>query len=293
MIRSMTGFGRAEVERDGRALSAEIRTVNHKFCEVSVRLPRSLSFLENRARLKVQEVLTRGKVNVNVNWKDGRDSEGSLVLDEALAEQYIAGIERLKQRFALAEGLDMKTLVGLPDIFRWKEESVDEEAGWALLDDLLDRTLADLVRMREEEGKAIRADFEARIAGVLSHLVHVETRAPNRVAEARERLRARITQLLQGEAEVPEERIVVEASFLADKLDCTEESVRLRSHCAQFLDLIRSPEPAGRKLNFLVQEMNREVNTIGSKANDLEIGRHVISVKEEIEVLREQVQNVE
>jgi len=293
MIRSMTGFGRAEVERDGRALTAEVRTVNHKFCEVSVRLPRSLSALENRARLKIQDVLTRGKVNVNINWKDGREAEGELVLDEALAEQYTAGIDRLKQRFGFAEGLDLKTLVSLPDIFRWKEEALDEESGWALLDALLDRTLADLVAMREEEGRAIKADFEKRIASVLERLVHVEQRAPLRVEEAKERLRTRITQLLAGEAEVAEERIVLEASFLADRLDCTEESVRLRSHCAQFLDLIASPEPAGRKLNFLVQEMNREVNTIGSKANDLEIGRHVISIKEEIEVLREQVQNVE
>jgi uncharacterized protein (TIGR00255 family) len=293
MIRSMTGFGRAEIEENGIALTAEIRTVNHKFCEVSARLPRSLSALENRVRLKVQETLTRGKVNLTVNWKDGREQEGEMVVDDALAVQYVAALEGLRTRFGFTDSVDLKMLVGLPDVLRWRELRLEEAEAWGLLEKLLDRCLADLLRMREEEGRTLLTDLDARIQRILDALAHVETRAPLRVEEAKERLRARITQLLNGEAQVAEERIIVEASFLADRLDCTEEAVRLRSHCDQFRKLATGPEPAGRKLNFLVQEMNREVNTIGSKSNDVEIARDVIALKEEIEVIREQVQNIE
>jgi uncharacterized protein (TIGR00255 family) len=293
MIRSMTGFGRAEIERGGRSLAAEVRSVNHKFCEVSVRLPRSLSSLENQVRMRVQEVLSRGKINITVNWKDGREHEGELVLDEGVAESYLQALERLRGRFGFKDSLDLRTLVSLPDIFQWKEVTLSEEEGWSLVKELIERSLEDLLTMREQEGAALLADLESHIARVVEALSFIESRAPLRVIEAREKLRARIVQLLQGEAEVPTERIVLEASFLADRLDCTEEVVRLKSHCMQFLDLSRGREPAGRKLNFLIQEMNREINTIGSKANDLDIARQVILLKEEVEVVREQVQNIE
>lgn len=293
MIRSMTGFGRAEIDRDGLALTAEVRTVNHKFCEVSARLPRSLSNLETRVRQKIQETLTRGKVNITISWKDGRDQEGVLTVDEALATQYVNALNSLRQQFQFAEPVDLKTLVGLPDVFRWREPSIDEAAASAILDELTAACLTDLLRMREEEGRTLRRDLEARVDTILTRLEVIVTRSPVRVTELKEKLRARINQLLAGEAEIPEERIVVEASFLADRLDCTEEAVRLRSHCDQFKKLSAAPEPAGRKLNFLVQEMNREVNTIGSKSNDVDIAREVIVLKEEIEVIREQVQNIE
>lgn len=293
MIRSMTGFGHAELERDALALSAEVRTVNHKFCEVSVRLPRSLSALEAQARQRVQERLTRGKVNLSINWRDGREHEGELVLDESVAEQYRAGLDTLRARFGLTEPINLQTLVGLPDLFRWRSPSFDEEAAWGTLAALIDLTLDDLLKMREQEGQSLRADLETRVNKILASVAEVETRAPFRVTEAKEKLRTRITQLLQGEAEVPEERLIIEASFLADKFDCTEEVVRLKSHCSQFFELCRAPEPAGRRLNFLLQEMNREINTIGSKANDVTLARAVITLKEEVEVIREQVQNIE
>jgi uncharacterized protein (TIGR00255 family) len=294
MIRSMTGFGRSELERDGVALTAEIRSVNHKFCEVSVRLPRSLSSFENLVRMRIQEMLSRGKINLTVNWKDGREHEGELVLDEAVAENYMKALERLRGRFNFSDDLDLRTLVGLPDIFQWREVTLDEEEGWALLRDLIDRAVTDLLSMREQEGQALLKDLECHVERILESLSFIESRAPLRVIEAKDKLRARIAQLLQGEGTtIPEERIVLEASFLADRLDCTEEVVRLKSHCEQFLDLSRGKEAAGRKLNFLIQEMNREINTIGSKANDLDIARQVITLKEEVEVVREQVQNIE
>jgi uncharacterized protein (TIGR00255 family) len=293
MIRSMTGFGRADLDRNGLALTAEVRTVNHKFCEVSVRLPRSLSNFENRVRLRIQETLTRGKVNMTVAWKDGREQEGVLVVDRALAGQYVNALNELRSAFKFVDAVDLKTLVGLPDVFRWQEPTIEEALAVETLDEITTRALADLLRMRDEEGQTLRRDLEARIATILRRLEAVVERSPVRVAELKEKLRARIAQLLAGEAQVPEERIVTEASFLADRLDCTEEAVRLRSHCDQFLKLAASPEPAGRKLNFLVQEMNREVNTIGSKSNDVDIAREVIVLKEEIEVIREQVQNIE
>jgi uncharacterized protein (TIGR00255 family) len=293
MIRSMTGFGRADVEHDGIALTAEIRSVNHKFCEVSIRLPRSLSAFENHVRIRIQELLSRGKINLTVNWKDGREHEGELILDEGVAENYMKALERLRGRFGFSDALDLRTLVGLPDIFQWRELTLGEEEGWAILKDLIDRTVGDLLSMREQEGQSLLRDLEAHLERITESLRFIEARAPLRVIEAKEKLRARIGQLLQGEAEIPEDRIVLEASFLADRLDCTEEVVRLKSHCEQFLDLSRGKEPAGRKLNFLIQEMNREINTIGSKANDLDIARQVITLKEEVEVIREQVQNIE
>ena len=293
MIRSMTGFGHAEIDREGLALSAEVRTVNHKFCEVSVRLPRSLSNLENRVRTRTQELLTRGKVNLSIGWKDGREQEGILTVDEALAGQYVIALNKLREKFQFAEAVELKTLVGLPDVFRWREPSVDEAVAADIVDELTTAVLTDLLHMREEEGRTLQRDLEARVDTIMARLELIVARSPVRVTELKEKLRARIAQLLAGEAEIPEERIVVEASFLADRLDCTEEAVRLRSHCDQFKKMAAAPEPAGRKLNFLVQEMNREVNTIGSKSNDVDIAREVIVLKEEIEMIREQVQNIE
>jgi uncharacterized protein (TIGR00255 family) len=293
VIRSMTGFGRAELERRGRTLVAEVRSVNHRFLEVSPRLPRGLQPFEDKLRSILAERMNRGKVNLTVTWKGGSEEGGVLSVDMDVAQRYVDILQEVRARFAFRDPVTLGQLMGLPDVIRWSEPDLDPDEAWEYLKEAVGRAVDDLVAMRESEGEALRRDLLARMKTIRTSLAAVESRAPARVKEAKERLHARITELLQGEAQVDQDRLLVEAAFQADRLDCTEEAVRLRSHVDQFEALLTEGGPVGRKLNFLTQEMNREANTIGSKANDVEIARHVIQLKEDIEILREQIQNLE
>ncbi len=293
MIRSMTGFGRAEVERNGRALVAEIRSVNHRFLEVSPRLPRGLQIHEDKLRASLSERLERGKVNLTVSWKGSREEGGVLSVDMELARRYVEILQEMRASFGFRDPVTLGQLMALPDVLRWSEPELDEDEAWSFLKETVDRALDGLVAMREAEGRALADDLLARMSTLRTSLDAVAERVPERAREAKEKLHARVTELLKGEAEVDEDRILIEAAFQADRMDCTEETVRLRSHIDQFDSLIREGGAVGRKLNFLTQEMNREANTIGSKANDSAVARHVIQLKEEIEILREQIQNLE
>jgi len=293
VIRSMTGFGRAELERRGRTLVAEVRSVNHRFLEVSSRLPRGLQPFEDKLRSFLGERMNRGKVNLTVTWKGGSEEGGVLSVDMDLAQRYVDLLQEVRGRFAFRDPVTLGQLMNLPDVIKWSEPDLDPDEAWKFLKDVVASAVEDLVAMRESEGDALRRDLLARMQTIRTSLDAVESRAPARVKEAKERLHARITELLQGEAQLDQDRLLVEAAFQADRLDCTEEAVRLRSHVDQFESLLGEGGPVGRKLNFLTQEMNREANTIGSKANDVEIARHVIQLKEDIEILREQIQNLE
>src|SRR6516162_9868106 len=250
MIRSMTGFGSADLERSGQRLTAEIRSVNHRFCEVSVRGPKVALQFEDQVRQLIQDRFSRGKFNLTITWVGAGEQGEVLKLNEAVAQRYVDLMSQLKMRFKLAGEVDVSTVAALPDLFTW-------------------------------EHTAMRKQLDI-----------VNERAPLRPHEAKERMVARIKPLLD-DVEMDPIRIAQEVALLADRLDCTEECVRLSAHLDQFRHLIEGPELAGRKLNFLLQEMNREANTIGSKANDVEIQHAVIVIKEELERLREQVQNVE
>jgi uncharacterized protein (TIGR00255 family) len=294
MLLSMTGYGRAEAREGGRTLAVEIRTVNHRFAELSVRLPKSLAMLENRVRERVQERLSRGKITLTVSM-DGDDGElGNLKIDESVARRYAEILKELKKKLGLAGELDLATFVTLPDVLTWERNELDEDAGWKLLESPLNRALEDLLAMKRREGELLAKDLTARVEGIVAGVAKVEARVPNMVDAVRVRLRERMQEILQdAEVEFQRQRLEAEVVLFADRTDSTEECVRLRAHCQQFLELIRSPQPAGRKLNFLLQEMNREANTIGSKSVDVEIAREVITIKEEAERLREQVANVE
>lgn len=294
MLLSMTGYGRAETREGGRTLAVEIRTVNHRFAELSVRLPKSLAMLENRVRERVQERLSRGKITLTVSM-DGDDGElGNLKIDESVARRYAEILKELKKKLGLAGELDLATFVTLPDVLTWERNELDEEAGWKLLESPLNRALDDLLAMKRREGELLAKDLTARIEGIIAGVGKVEARVPLMVDAVRVRLRERMQEILQdAEVEFQRQRLEAEVVLFADRTDSTEECVRLRAHCQQFLELIRAPQPAGRKLNFLLQEMNREANTIGSKSIDVEIAREVITIKEEAERLREQVANVE
>jgi uncharacterized protein (TIGR00255 family) len=289
----MTGFGRAEVERKGRVLVVEVRSVNHRFLEVSLRLPRGLQAFESRLRSRLEERVTRGKLNVSCSWKGQREEGGVFSVDLDLAERYYRALGELRDRFGFREAVTLQQVAAMPDIFTWAEPELDPEDGWMQLAQVVDLGLEDLVRMREAEGEALGKDLHRRLAHLREALVAIEARAPERVLEAKDRLRARVTELLKGETQVDDERLLLEAAFQAERVDCIEECVRLRSHLDQTGSLLAGGGAVGRKLNFITQEMHREANTIGSKANDAVIAAQVIVLKEEIEILREQVQNIE
>ena len=291
MVRSMTGFGRSEIEKDGILLVTEIRSVNHKYCEISLRLPKWLTHFEANVRALLQRRLLRGKLSVSVTW-NGDGGSGALALAEDVADRYVTLLRALKARYNLVDEIDLKTLVSFPDLLSPEKFPASDETSWRLVEESVTKAIDDVISMKDAEGASLKEELRTRAAGLLEHVRAVETRAPLRVHEARDKLRARLAELLAG-GEIPEERLALEVVIFADKLDCTEECVRLRAHVKQFLSLLDSDELAGRKLNFLLQEMNREANTMGAKALDVDVVNQVVCVKDEIEKLREQVQNVE
>ena len=292
MIRSMTGYGAAEIERNGQRLSAEVRSVNHRFCEVSVRAPKAVLLFEDQIRQLIQDRFSRGKFNLTISWSGAGGDGEVLKLNEPVADRYVALMTQLRERYKIAGEIDLRTLATLPDLFAWEHSAMSDEETWSLVKDLVGQACESMNQMKTREGAALAADLDKRLTIVRRELLHVTVRAPLRPAEAKDRMVARIKALLD-DVEVDPIRIAQEVAMLSDRLDCTEECVRLDAHLDQFRHLSEGPELAGRKLNFLLQEMNREANTIGSKANDVEIAHAVIVMKEEIERLREQVQNVE
>ena len=292
MIRSMTGYGSAEIERDGQRLAAEVRSVNHRFCEVSIRAPKLVSPFEDQVRQLIQDRFARGKINLTITWSGVGDTGETLKVNDAVADQYVQLLGRLRERYHLDSGLDLRTLAGLPDVFTWEHTALSDEETWGLLENLVNRACDNMNTMKGREGEALARDFEKRLDMIRAELDRIAERAPLRPQEAKERLMSRLKPLL-ADIEMDPVRIAQEMALMADRLDCTEECVRLSAHIDQYRSLIEAKELAGRKLNFLLQEMNREANTIGSKANDVEMARAVIVIKEELERLREQVQNVE
>ncbi len=292
MIRSMTGYGSAELERDGLSLTAEIRSVNHRFCEVSLRSPKVVSLFEDRIRQRIADRFSRGKFNLTITWSGAGETGEELKINETVADRYVALLEKLQKRYGLDSGLDLRTLAALPDIFTWEHTALSDDDTWRVIQDLVDRACDSMETMKGREGQALAKDLTHRIKLLREELDKVALRAPQRPVEAKERLMVRLKALL-ADVEMDPVRIAQEVALMADRLDFTEECVRLAAHLDQFHALCEGPEQAGRKLNFLLQEMNREVNTIGSKANDVEVAHAVIVMKEEIERLREQVQNVE
>jgi uncharacterized protein (TIGR00255 family) len=298
MIRSMTGYGRGEVVVDGLRLAAEVRSVNHRFCELSARLPRTLGIYEHEARKIVQERSVRGKISLVVTWgeegggEDGREPTGTLTLDERAADRYMELLQALQKKYKLSGSVDVDTFAALPNLFVWSEMKRDPEFYLGILREVVTAATEDMLRMKETEGASLRADLEARVEGIRDRVAQIRERAPQKVRETAQKLQDRIRVLLDGN-ELPEERLAQEVAMMADRLDATEECVRLEAHCDHFKKLLNEEATPGRKLGFLLQEMNREINTIGSKSADVPIIEQVVDVKEELERIREQVQNIE
>lgn len=294
MIKSMTGFGRGETSDEKRNIIVEIKAVNHRYCDINFKMPRRYSFAEERLKAIVKEVARRGKIDVSVIVENVADDDTTVRLNTAVAQQYYDNLKELSQAFGLPADISLSYLASLPDVMKAVPDVEDEEAILRCLEEPVRQAAAKLDDMRKTEGARLAEDIIMR-GGLIREMVEkVETRSPLVTKAYAEKLRERIGELTDGAVELPEDRIILEAAIFADKCSVTEELVRLRSHVTQLENIItRSTQPDGKKLDFLVQEMNREANTIGSKANDIEITNLVLDMKSEIEKIREQVQNIE
>lgn len=296
MIKSMTGFGRGVYVDDVRKITVEIRAVNHRYCDIFVKMPRKYSFAEEKIKAIVKDKLYRGKIEVSVAVDNFGVSDADVRLDKDLASKYYAALTELSETFEVGEilGPSLSLLARMPDVIRTAPAEEDEEEMLRCIMDAAEKAVTDICVMRETEGAKLAADISMRADIIADIRSKIETRAPMLEKEYAAKFKARIEELLDGVYEVPEERIALEAAVFADKANITEELVRLDSHIMQLREFLNGKENSiGKKMDFLIQELNREANTIGSKSNDKEITSMMLDLKAEIEKIREQVQNIE
>ena len=292
MVKSMTGYGRARQTLNGRDITVEVRSVNNRYLDCTVKVPRTYIFAEDAVKARVQKAVSRGKVDVFITIDAAAADETVVAVNEPLARGYYEALTRLKDMFSLEDGLNAVTLAKFPDVLTVTKAEEDLESVAADICAVLDEALAAYNAMRTVEGGKLREDIAGRADTIEAVLGKVEERSPQTVAAYREKLLARMQEVLQSTA-IDESRILTEAAIFADKIAVDEETVRLRSHLSQLRTMLESDQPIGRKLDFLIQEVNRECNTIGSKCNDLTIAQDVVNMKAEVEKIREQVQNIE
>lgn len=292
MVKSMTGYGRARQTLNGRDITVEVRSVNNRYLDCTVKVPRTYIFAEDSVKARVQKAVSRGKVDVFITIDAVAADETVVAVNEPLARGYYEALTRLKDMFSLEDGLNAVTLAKFPDVLTVTKAEEDLESVAADICAVLDEALAAYNAMRTVEGGKLREDIAGRADTIEAVVGRVEERSPQTVAAYREKLLARMQEVLQSTA-IDESRILTEAAIFADKIAVDEETVRLRSHLSQLRTMLESDQPIGRKLDFLIQEVNRECNTIGSKCNDLTIAQDVVNMKAEVEKIREQVQNIE
>ncbi len=292
MIKSMTGYGKSEQTIDSLNVTVEIKSVNHRYFEFSARVPREYGFLEEKLKKYCNSLITRGKVECYVSVEDLEEREMEVNVNETLAAGYVKALKELSERFGLKDDISAVTLSRYPDVITLHKASEDEERIWNAVKTVAETAVSKFIEMRETEGSKLRGDILSRADYIIECVEFIEGRSPETVREYNEKLKQRIKELL-GDASVDEQRLLNEAAIYADKIAVDEETVRLRSHISQLREFMNSNEAIGRKLDFLVQEINREANTIGSKAQDVDIAKKVIAIKAEVEKIREQVQNIE
>ena len=292
MILSMTGFGRGTAVLNGREITVELRSVNSRYFEYSSRIPRTCSSLDSRLKKQLNQRISRGKVDVFVTIDTSAADVAVVQVNEGLAKGYYDALMHLKNSFALPGDVTPEVLARFPDVLTVTKAEEDVEAIAADICTVLDDALAAYNAMRAVEGEKLALDVSSRVDTIEETVSKVEAQSPQTVAAYRQRLEAKMQEVLQSTT-IDESRILTEAAIFADKVAVDEETVRLRSHIAQLRDMLQSGEPVGRKLDFLIQEVNRECNTIGSKCNDLTVARDVVNMKAEVEKIREQVQNME
>ena len=292
MIRSMTGYGRSQQTVDGMLITVEIKSVNHRYFEFNARVPRAYGFLEEKLKSFSQSLISRGKVECYVLIEAPEDTGVEVTVNHALAEGYINALKELAEKYSLRDDISVVAVSRYQDVLTVHKVPEDEERIWQAVKTVTAEAINSFIAMREKEGEKLKEDILSKADIILENVSFVEQRSPETVTEYNEKLKERIRELI-GDTSVDEQRLLQEAAIYADKIAVAEETVRLRSHISQLRDMFSSNEAIGRKMDFLVQEINRESNTIGSKAQDVEIAKRVIAIKAEVEKIREQVQNIE
>lgn len=292
MVRSMTGYGRAQGSFDGVDIVVELKSVNHRYLEFSPKVPRDCVFLEEKLKSLLQSMISRGKVDMFLTVKN-TTTEGTVIeINRSFADPYINALKTLVSEYGVIDDISVSTLSRNSDMFTITKADVKEDELWGNVKTIAIEAIVAFIKMREQEGERLKSDVISRVNEIKRHLKFIEENSPKTVTAYREKLEQRMKELL-GDVNIDEQRLITETGIMADKLAVCEETVRLNSHLEQLCALMELDEPLGRKLDFIVQEMNRETNTIGSKAQDLEIARAVVEIKSEIEKIREQIQNIE
>lgn len=293
MIKSMTGFGRGESSDDLYNFKIEIKAVNHRYNDISVKMPKHISYLEEKIKKSIKREINRGKVDVYINLEYVSESSIDVKVDVELAKTYKKALELICDELDLEKDIRINNVLAMDDIIKTERKEIDEDKIWISLEGALEMAIKDIVSMKRAEGKELKKDMILHLEKIEELLIVIEERSPLVVLEYREKLKERLSNLLDKDVDVDEEKVNTEIVFFADKSNINEEIIRLQSHLKQFKSILEEDNPVGRKLDFLIQEMNREINTIGSKASDILICQNVVEVKSEIEQIREQVQNVE
>ena len=293
MIKSMTGFGRCEISEEQRKFTVEMKSVNHRYLDVNIRMPKKLNFFETAIRNLMKQSIQRGKIDIFISYEDLSESQVSLKYNEALAGEYLTYLKQIEEKFSLDNDIRVSTLSRYPEVLTMEEHAVDEEELWQGLKKVLDGAVRSFVETRILEGERLKEDIVGKLDNMLELVGYIEERSPKIIAEYREKLENKVRELL-ADTQIEEGRIAAEVVIFADKICTDEEIVRLRGHIVHMKETLQSDENGiGRKLDFIAQEMNREANTILSKANDLEVSNAGIDLKTEIEKVREQIQNIE
>ena len=292
MIKSMTGFGRCEIAEADRKITVEMKSVNHRYLDVTIKMPKKLNFFEAAIRTELKNYMQRGKVDLFITYEDFTESNVCVKYNKELAAEYMQYFDRMAEDFSLDNDIRVSTLARFPEILTMEEQTVDEEQLWQLLDKALKGAAENFVETRIREGENLRNDLIAKLEGMLAHVDFITERSPEIIEEYKEKLAKKVEELL-SDKQVDESRLLMEVTIFADKVCVDEELVRLRSHITATRDALLAGGSIGRKLDFIAQEMNREANTILSKSSDLEISNRAIELKTEIEKVREQIQNIE
>nr|WP_317332538.1 YicC/YloC family endoribonuclease [uncultured Romboutsia sp.] len=293
MAISMTGFGRGEYKDDNYQFLVECKTINHKYADINIRLPRKLSFLEDKARILIKDYIKRGRVDLYIKLDLLGSEDVNLKFDEELATQYVSILKQIKDKFELVDDISVMNIAKFPDVIKTEEKEDDEDKLWSMLKVALENALLKLKEMRIEEGKKLADDIKNRCDLLKNYIEDIEKYSYNVVIDYKEKLKNRISDILEDPSIIDENRLAQEVAIYADKSNITEEIVRFKSHIEQLKNTVVKNESIGRKIDFLIQEMNRETNTIGSKSSDLNITNLVVEVKSELEKIREQIQNIE
>lgn len=293
MAISMTGFGRGEYKDDNYYFLIECKTINHKYADINIRLPRKIAFLEDKARNLIKDYVKRGRVDLYIKLDVLGNEDVNLKFDEVLASQYVGILKQIRDKFDLVDDISVMSVAKFPDIVKSEEKEEDEELLWSMLKKALEEALLKLKEMRSEEGEKLAEDVIMRCGLLKNYIEEIEKYSYNVVIDYKEKLNTRISEILENPSLVDENRLAQEVAVYADKSSITEEIVRFKSHIEQLKNTVVKNESIGRKIDFLIQEMNRETNTIGSKSSDLNITNLVVEVKSELEKIREQIQNIE